>query len=108
MGKTKVSFDIERRDFESIKAVLEAYHMTQGEFFRQMVKEHLKNFDERIMNVYIIENATLVRKSIDKADYTIEIDSTPPTKELLEDFNFITSGYLIRNGVKERFYSKVR
>ena len=107
MGKTKVSFDIEKKDLEAIKEITKTYGMTQGDFFRKITKQGLEEFSDRVLRVYVLEDNALIRKSIDRAEYIIEMDISPVTKELIEDFNFVTSGFLIKNGVKTRFYSKV-
>ena len=107
MAKTKISFDIEKTDFEKIKLVVKATHLTQGDFLRKIVRNALKEFDDEIMTVYVIENQSLSRKVIDKSEYTIEVDESVENKDLMEDFSFIKSGFLVKNGVRTRFYSKV-
>ena len=107
MSKAKISFDIDKQDFEKLKLVVKSTHLTQGDFLRRIVRNALKEFDDQIMTVYVIENQSLTRKVIDKSEYTIEVDESMENKELMQDFSFIKSGFLVKNGVKTRFYSKV-
>ena len=107
MAKTKISFDIEKTDFEKIKLVVKSTHLTQGDYLRKIVRNALTEFDDKIMTVYVIENQSLSRKVINKSDYTIEVDESAENKELMQDFSFIKSGFLVKNGVRTRFYSKV-
>ena len=72
-----------------------------------MLESVVKEFDDKIMTVYVIENQSLSRKVIDKSEYTIEVDESVENKDLMEDFSFIKSGFLVKNGVRTRFYSKV-
>jgi len=108
MAKTKVSFDIDKKDLDSVKEIVKIHGITQGEFLRQIVKQGLEEFDNILLNVYVLEDNALVRKSITRSEYVIEMDSSSIAKELVEDFNFLTTGFLIKDGVKTRFYSKVR
>ena len=107
MAKTKISFDIDKTDYEKIKLVVKATHLTQGDFLRRIVHNALKEFDDKVMTVYVIENQSLTRKVIDKSEYTIEVDESAENKDLMKDFSFIKSGFLVKNGVRTRFYSKV-
>lgn len=106
MAKRKISFDISLQDFEKIKTLVQSSYLVQGDFLRQAVHHALEEFNDAILTVYIIENNTLTRKVIAKSEYTIELDESSLSKELIEDFSFIKSGFLIRNGVKTRFYTK--
>lgn len=107
MAKTKISFDIDKNDFDKLKVLVDNSHITRGDFLRQVVGDALKYYDDKIMTVYLVENGSLSRKVIHKSDYTIEIDDSLETKELMEDFFFVKSGFLIKDGVKMRFYSKI-
>lgn len=107
MAKTKISFDIEKNDFEKIKLLVKSSNLTQGDFLRKAIQNALKEFDGKFMTVYTVEHGSLNRKVIDRSEYDIEVDESEIDKELLEDFSFVKSGYLIRNGVRIKFYSKV-
>ena len=107
MAKTKISFDIDKNDFEKIKLLVKSSILTQGDFLRKAIKNALEEFDGKLMTVYTVENGSLNRKVIDRSDYDIEVDESTIDKELLEDFSFVKSGYLVRNGVRTKFYSKV-
>lgn len=107
MAKAKISFDIDKQDFEKLKLVVKSTHLTQGDFLRRIVRNALKEFNDQVMTVYVIENQSLTRKVIDKSEYTIEVDESVENKELMQDFSFIKSGFLVKNGVRTRFYSKV-
>ena len=107
MAKSKISFDIDKNDFEKIKLLVKSSNLTQGDFLRKAIKNALKEFDEKIITVYTVENGSLNRKVINRSEYDIEVDESEIDKELLEDFAFVKSGYLFRNGVRVKFYSKV-
>ena len=107
MAKKKISFDIDVHDFEKLKLIVGSSNFTQGDFLREAVKESIAKYDVNFLIVYIIENNMLTRKIIDRNKYIIEVDDTIHTRELIDDFNFINSGFLIKDGVKTRFYSKI-
>jgi hypothetical protein len=103
----KISFDIDERVFENLKLVLKKSHIGQGEFLRKAVDNILEAYNKDFMDVYVIEDGLLVRKTIDIDEYGIEIDDSALSQDLKRDFEFIRSGFLIKNGGKTRFYSKM-
>jgi len=107
MAKKKISFDIDTSYFSKLKQIIELTNISQGEFLRKATYEAISKFDNEVYTVYTIENESLIRKTIDKKNYIIEIDDSDIDKDLLEDFQFITSGFFIKNGVRKKFYSKI-
>lgn len=103
----KISFDIDERVFENLKIVLKKSNIGQGEFLRKAVDSVLEAYNKDFMDVYVIEDGLLVRKTIDIDAYEIEIDDSALSQDLKRDFDFIRSGFLIKNGAKTRFYSKM-
>ncbi|RLA83495.1 MAG: hypothetical protein DRG78_04175 [Epsilonproteobacteria bacterium] len=103
----KISFDIDERVFENLKIVLKKSNIGQGEFLRKAVDSALEAYNKDFMDVYVIEDGLLVRKTIDIDEYGIEIDDSALSQDLKRDFEFIRSGFLIKNGAKTRFYSKM-
>ena len=103
----KISFDIDERVFENLKIVLKKSSIGQGEFLREAVDSVLAAYNKDFMDVYVIEDSLLVRKTIDIDEYGIEIDDSALTQDLKRDFEFIRSGFLIKNSAKTRFYSKM-
>jgi len=82
-------------------------NVKQGEFLRKAVDSVLEAYNKDFMNVYVIEDGLLVRKTIDIGEYGIGIDDSALTQDLKKDFEFIRSGFLIKNGKRTRFYSKM-
>ena len=103
----KISFDIDERVFENLKIVLKKSDIGQGEFLRKAVDSVLEAYNKDFMDVYVIEDGLLVRKTIDIDAYEIEIDDSALSQDLKRDFDFIRSGFLVKNGAKTRFYSKM-
>lgn len=104
--KKKISFDIETKEFDRLKAVINKHNIQQGDFLRNAVSKELDNFNSDLISVYVVESNMLNYKTFDKANYIVEMDNSFLTKQLTDDFAFVTSGFLIKNGVKTRFYSK--
>ena len=106
MAKKKISFDIETKDFERLKIIINKHHIAQSDFLRMATIEAMNNYQDGIISVYVVENDMLVYKTIDIGEYKIEIDNSFLTKQLTDDFEFITSGFLFKDSRKIRFYSK--
>ncbi len=109
MVKKKISFDIDTDDFEKIKTIVKKHKIGQGDFLRQAVKEFIKRYDNNIVKLYIVDNVGVLKKTaIDLDNYKIEKDESCLSKDIISDFGFIESGYLIRDNERIRFYSRMK
>ena len=106
MAKKKISFDIEIDEFEKLKLLVQRHNLGQGTFLRTALNDYMTKYDEDIIKLYVLENDTLIYKTINKSDYLIEVDNSCLTKEIVNDFDFVQSGFLIKEDKKMRFYSK--